>query len=66
MFGISVIDAHDPNNTRSKKALLLIIFLCGSTVFYGYQATLTSALAVPIERLPFTSPKELLESNYRY
>ena len=65
MFGISVVDAHESSNTHSKKFLLLITFLCGSSVFYGYQAKLTSALAVPIVKLPFTSPEKLLESNYK-
>ena len=41
------------------------MFLCGLTIFYGYQAQLTSALAFPDEQLPFDSPESLLKTNYR-
>ena len=66
MFGITVIDANEPNYSRSKKVLLYTIFLSGTTVFCAYQAELTSALAVPSNKLPFRSPEDLLQTDYRY
>ena len=66
MFGITIIDANEPNYSRSKKVLLYTIFLSGTTVFCAYQAELTSALAVPSNKLPFRSPEDLLQTDYRY
>ena len=64
-FGMTVIDANE-SNSRSKKILLLTIFLSGNAIFIAYQAELTSALSVPSNKLPFRSPEELLQTDYRY
>ena len=64
-FGIVVTD---PNNSKSKggKFLLMIFLFCGRGFFFAYQAFLTSSLAFPNEFLAFTSPQEILDTNYRY
>ena len=66
MFGITIIDANVPNYSRSKKVLLCTIFLSGTIVFCAYQAELSSALTVPSNKLPFRSPEDLLQTDYRY
>ena len=65
LFGITVVDANMVHDFVSKKILLCVIFLTGSVFFYAYQAQLTSALAVPSSKLPFTSPEDLLSTDYR-
>ena len=61
-FGIVI--EHE-SQQLSKRILLFVIFLCGSITFYGYQATITSKLAViPKEKLPFTNPTEILNTKY--
>ena len=66
LFGITIIDANKPNYSRSKKVLLCTIFLSGTIVFCAYQAELSSALTVPSNKLPFRSPEDLLQTDYRY
>ena len=62
-FGIVIV--HE-SRRMSKRILLFVIFLSGSLTFYGYQATITSKLAVvPKEILPFTNPREILKTNYK-
>ena len=63
-FGIVVTD---PNNSKSKsgKFLLMIFLFCGRGFFFAYLAFLTSSLAFPNEFLAFTSPQEILNTNYR-
>ena len=64
-FGVNVLNVHSIKYSIAKKILLSNMFLCGLTIFYGYQAQLTSALAFPDEQLPFDSPESLLKTNYR-
>ena len=65
VFGIEVIDHHDQDYNKSSKILIFISFLAGSIFFYSYQAFLTSSLAVPSETVPFRTPEEILQTNYR-
>ena len=65
LFAMKLIDANDRNTRLSSKILLFNIFIGGSILFYGYQASLTSVLSVPIERLPFKTPEEMLNTNYK-
>ena len=64
-FGIEVIGHHDPDYNKSSKILIFITFLAGSVFFYSYQAFLTSSLAVPSETVPFRTPEEILQTNYK-
>ena len=67
VFGIEVIDHHDKEYNKSTKILLFIILLAGSVFFYSYQAFLTSSLvAVPAATVPFRTPEEILQTNYKY
>ncbi len=65
VFGIEVIGHHDPDYNKSSKILIFITFLAGSVYFYSYQAFLTSSLAVPSETVPFRTPEEILQTNYK-
>ena len=65
VFGIGVIDHNDPDYNKSSKILIFITFLAGSVFFYSYQAFLTSSLAVPSETVPFRTPEEILQTNYK-
>ena len=66
LFGINIIkDANDTKTNGGGRMMLFIVFICGSGFFYGYEAYLTSALAVPNEFLPFNTPNELLLTDYR-
>ena len=65
VFGITIIDANNTDLKFSSRLVLFIFFVGGSTLFYGYQAFLTSALAIPNEDLPFNSPEGLLNTDFR-
>ena len=65
IFGFCIRDANDTNSKTSERLILLIVFISGSLFYYTYCAFLTSALAVPNEKLPFDSPEGLLNTNYR-
>ena len=65
MFGIGIKDANDLNITKSARFTMFVIFICGNFFFYAYGAFLTSALAVPKLHIPFNSPEEILNTNYR-
>ena len=61
-----ISDANDPSDKLSKRSILFLTFISGSAIFYGYQAQLTSTLAVvPIEKPPFETPEEILSTNYK-
>ena len=65
IFGLCIRDANDTNSKASERLILLVVFICGSIFYYTYCGFLTSSLAVPNENLPFGSPEELLNTNYR-
>ena len=65
IFGIGFKDANDLNITKSARFTMFVIFICGSFFFYAYGAFLTSALAVPKLHIPFNTPEEILNTNYR-
>ena len=65
IFGFCIRDANDTNSKTSERLILLIVFISGSLFYYTYCAFLTSALAVPNEKLPFDSPEGILDTNYR-
>ena len=65
IFGVCIRDANDTNSKTSERLILLIVFISGSLFYYTYCAFLTSALAVPNEKLPFDSPEGILNTNYR-
>jgi hypothetical protein len=65
IFGFCIRDANDTNSKTSERLILLIVFISGSLFYYTYCAFLTSALAVPNEKLPFDSPEGILNTNYR-
>ena len=65
IFGFCIRDANDTNSKTSERLILLIVFISGSLFYYTYCAFLTSALAVPNEKLPFDSPEGILSTNYR-
>ena len=58
-FGIKV-----PENVNYDRILIFSVCLVGNTLFIGYQAELTSELAVKHLNLPFTNMDELVESDY--
>ena len=65
IFGITIRDANDTHSKNTGRFTLFIIFLCGSGFFSGYQAYLTSALAIPNEFWPFRTPNELVQTDYK-
>ena len=65
IFGFCIRDANDTNSKASERLILLVVFICGSIFYYTYCGFLTSSLAVPNENLPFGSPEEILNTNYR-
>ena len=65
IFGMDVLDANDPNTTKSARLGLFVIYICTSIIFYVYGGFLTSILAVPTDSNPFNSPDNLLKTNYR-
>ena len=66
IFGMGIWDAHQFHSNESGRLTLLIVFISGSVFFYTYGGFLTSSLAVPMENIPFSSPQEILSTNYRY
>ena len=65
IFGVCIRDANDTISKTSEKLVLLVVFISGSLFYYTYCGFLTSSLAVPNEKLPFDSPEELLNTNYK-
>ena len=66
LFGISFNSSIYHNANESGRIVLFITNICGSILFYGYLAYLTSALAIPTAYVPFQSPEELLHTDYKY
>ena len=65
IFGISFYDANEPGTNTTARLALFLIFLFNSLFFYTYCGFLTSSLAVPIQKLPFQSPEDILKTNFR-
>ena len=65
IFGMVIWDAHEFSSRDSGRFTLFIVFISGSVFFYIYGGFLTSSLAIPNENIPFNSPEELLDTNYR-
>ena len=65
VFGIIIQDANATNIGRSGRFALLVIFLTGNILYFAYQAAIVSRFSIPSEKLPFTSPEELLKTKYR-
>ena len=65
IFGLCIRDANDTNSKTSERFVLFVVFISGSLFYYTYCGFLTSSLAVPNENLPFGSPEEILNTNYR-
>ena len=65
IFGMGIWDANEFQSNESGRLTLLIVFISGSIFFYTYGGFLTSSLAVPMEYIPFSSPHEILSTNYR-
>ncbi len=68
-FGRKPVDttAYDDYERDTKlRMLLVMMFLSGNIVFMSYRASLTAELSVKRHKLPFTSAKELLASDFRY
>ena len=63
-FGIIIQDANATNIGRSGRFALLVIFLTGNILYFAYQAAIVSRFSIPSEKLPFTSPEELLKTKY--
>ena len=59
-------NAHEFNSNESGRLTLFTVFITGSLFYYTYVGFLTSSLAVPNENIPFKSPEEILDTNYRY
>ena len=66
IFGMGIWDANEFQSNESGRLTLLIIFISGSIFFYTYGGFLTSSLAVPVENIPFRSPSDILNTDYRY
>ena len=62
---MDVLDANDPNTTKSARLGLFVIYICTSIIFYVYGGFLTSILAVPTDSNPFNRPDNLLQTDYR-
>ena len=65
VIGFGIRDANDLKTTKSARLTMFVIFICGSLFYYVYIGSLTSALAVPKLYKPFTSPEEILYTNYK-
>ena len=65
IFGISFYDENKLGTNTTARLILFVIMICNSLFFYTYGGFLTSSLAIPIEQLPFTSPEDILKTNYR-
>ena len=66
IFGLGIKDANDVAGNVSERLTLFTFFICGSLYFYTYCGFLTSSLAVPNDKIPFSSPEGILKTNYRY
>ena len=66
IFGMVIWNAHEFNSNESGRLTLFTVFLTGSLFYYTYVGFLTSSLAVPNENIPFQSPEEIPNTNYRY
>ena len=64
-FGSSGFCNHSSGRCLGK-LVYSICFLTGVVIFTGYNASITSELAVVRRKLPFNSLETLIESNYRY
>ena len=62
---MGIWDANEFDSNQSGRLALFIVFISGSLFFYTYGGFLTSSLAVPMEYIPFSSPQEILSTNYR-
>ena len=62
---MGIWDANEFQSNESGRLTLLIVFTSGSIFFYTYGGFLTSSLAVPVGNVPFSSPEELVTTNYR-
>ena len=59
-----VFDANEINRD-SGKLFVFSMFFTGTILYYSYQASLISALAIPIEKVPFSDPEGVLNTDYR-
>ena len=65
-IGVNVIDGNASDIKTSTRIVLFTIKISGSLLFYFYGGFLTSALVIPSEAKPFTTPDGILKTNYRY
>ena len=64
-IGVNVIDGNASDIKTSTRIVLFTIKISGSLLFYFYGGFLTSALVIPSEAKPFTTPDGILKTNYR-
>ena len=65
LFRYRIKDANDTKAANSVRITVFVVFVFGSLFYYFYLSSLRSSLAVPKMYKPFTSPEEILFTNYR-
>ena len=64
-FGIDHIDDNNKSDYNGFKIISFICLIMGSIVWISYGAFLTSALAVPLQKLPFNDLETLILSDFK-
>ena len=64
-FGLAPLESLSLESLTSGRVLLMGCFLTGNLVWMGYQAFITSDLAVRRAVLPFRSLEQLLKTDFK-